>query len=99
MTHIEWEWIFAHALFAAGKIHRNCLIHDTLLNFGDAIMRKCKTCGRPFYGSCIDCSFRNGGKIVEDRETQSDLLHEMHMNLHRDYLENALEWMRVIKEM
>lgn len=95
MNRIEAEWIVAHALYQKKLVAFHQLVGDTQLNFGPGIMKTCKKCGRLYYADCIDCTFRNGGSISGREIECNDLIHQMHMNLHRDYLENALEWMRV----
>jgi hypothetical protein len=97
-TRIEAEWIVALAIVNAGIRPSSYVVKECPLNVGhDVLMKRCKKCGREYYADCIDCSFRQGGKIVDEERHEPDLCEQMaSLTTDAGYrLANALHWMGV----
>lgn len=67
----------------------------TKLDFGkEAVMLRCRSCKAIYHDICVDCTYRKGGKIVEDRERYEDTLSGFCKMMARDTMAETLQWMR-----
>ena len=95
MTISDFQWLCAWAL-----VEQEILSHGTVLRASklplprESVMKKCRKCKREHYNHCIDCSYRNGGRLVERREWHEDTVSGFSRMMARDEMAETLGWMR-----
>ena len=94
MTKIDFEWLCAWALVFKKKLKPLTVARLSSLPFPkEMVMKRCKL-GHSYRDVCVDCRYRNGGRLSEAQERHEDTLSGFSRLMSRGEMEDALNWMR-----
>lgn len=94
MTRGQTDWLVAFGLVAIGAMDEATV--GTELYFNVRVMTICERCGRGYFNTCMNCTYRRGWKMPEeDNQPAPDDAFEGLARLHGDVREVArtIRWM------